>query len=84
MHVYHICAGNCGGQKEVSALLELELQSFMSHHVGAGNPTQALHKISKIFTVLWQGILVRDPTHCYIITLHESLMNPEKPALDDP
>lgn len=80
MHVHPMCARSCGGQKEVSALLELELQFFMSHHVGAGNPT----KISKIFTILWQGIWVSNPTHCYIITLHKSLVNPEKPALDAP
>ena len=29
--------GDCRGQKEASDLLELDLQTVVSHHVGAGN-----------------------------------------------
>lgn len=84
MHVHHICAWGCWGQKKVSDVPELELQPFLSHHVAAGNPTQVLYKISKIFPVLQNDILVRSPTHGFIITFHKSLMNLEKPALDPP
>jgi hypothetical protein len=35
MYVHHVCA--CGGQKGISDPLELELQTTVSHHVGARN-----------------------------------------------
>lgn len=37
------------GQKKVSYPLELELQVFLSNHVGAGNKTWVLCKSSQFF-----------------------------------
>lgn len=36
--------GTHGGKKRVWDLLELEKSAAVSHHVGAGNGTEVLHK----------------------------------------
>jgi hypothetical protein len=40
------------GQKKASHFLELELEMFVSSHVGAGRQTQVLFKINKYFKPL--------------------------------
>lgn len=46
MFCLHVCEClvNCGGQKSVSELLELELQMVMNRHVDAGHCTWVLWK----------------------------------------
>lgn len=51
MDVHHVMLGSYGGQKKASGPQELELQMFVSHHVGTGNPAQFFLK-SHVFNLL--------------------------------
>jgi hypothetical protein len=48
--VYVFVPGAYGGQNKTSALLELELQKAMCHHVGSENQTKATWKSSHALT----------------------------------
>jgi hypothetical protein len=49
--VYTCVPGTHGSQKKASGPQELELQMFVSHHVGTGNPAQFFLK-SHVFNLL--------------------------------
>ena len=49
VHVYYIHAGARGGQKRVLDPLEVELQMFVSYHIGSGKQALVLCKNNKCF-----------------------------------
>ena len=61
-------AGAHGGQRGVSGLLELELQTFVSQHIGARKQTWVLCKSNKGFYPL---SAISSPSSQYVLRLLE-------------